>query len=207
MQYSDIVLKAKEYVTNLLKDLKDKWYTFHNLDHTLHVFERASYLAEKEGLNEELQEIVQLAALFHDTWFIKQYDKNESIWAQIAEDWLKKQWYPEDKIDIVKQVILATDPTIKNPDSKLSKIIKDADLDNLWDKTFVYCNLKLKQELENIKWLKISSDDWLKNTYNFICWMKFYTDTQKSEKGSIFDDNKRKLKELIDITNENQKEN
>ena len=197
MYYSDIVLKAKEYVTWLLKDLKEKWYTFHNLDHTLHVFERASYLAEKEWLDEELQEIVQLAALFHDTGFIKQYDKNEPIWAQIAEEWLKKQWYPDDKIDIVKQLILATDPSIQDPDNTLSRIIKDADLDNLWDKTFVWCNLKLKQELENIKWLKISSDDWLKNTYNFISSLKFYTDTQKEERWEIFEENKEKLKQMI----------
>lgn len=197
MQYSYIVLKAKEYVTWLLKDLESKWYTFHNLDHTLRVFERASYLAEKEWLNEELQEIVQLAALFHDTGFIKQYDKNEPIWAQIAEEWLRNQGYPEDKIDLVKQTILATDPSLQNPGNKLAKIIKDSDLDNLGSKEFMWCSLKLKQELENIKWLEISTDDWLKNTYKFISLLEFYTDTQKKEKWPIFEENKKKMREMI----------
>jgi HD superfamily phosphodiesterase len=96
----------------------------------LSVFDRASYLALNEGLDEEMQEIIQLAALFHDTGFVKQYDKNEPIGAQIAEKWLKEQNYPEDKIDIIKQIILATElnsPTL----NKLEEIIKDADMDNL----------------------------------------------------------------------------
>jgi len=198
MQYSDIVLKAKQYVTELLKDMESKWYTFHNLDHTLVVFNRASYLAEKEGLNEELQEIVQLAALFHDTGFVKQYDKNEPIWAQIAEEWLRKEGYPEDKIDIVKQLILATDPSYTAPKNKLEQIIKDADLDNLWKKDFVWCWLKLKQELENIKWLNISSLDWFKNTFNFISNLKYYTPTQITERGKYFEENKKKLKQIIE---------
>ncbi len=194
---SNTVLKAKEYVSKLISPLKEKWYEFHNLDHTLSVYKRASYLAIQEWLDEEMQEIVQLAALFHDTWFVKQYDNNESIWAEIAEKWLKEQNYPEDKIDIIKQTILATIPDDKEPESILQKIIKDADLDNLWNKSFTRCNLKLKQELESIKWLDISVNERLKNTYNFISWLKFHTQTQIKERQKTFEENKKILKNKI----------
>ena len=194
---SNTVLKAKEYVSKLISPLKEKWYEFHNLDHTLSVYKRASYLAIQEWLDEEMQEIVQLAALFHDTWFVKQYDNNEPIWAEIAEKWLKEQNYPEDKIDIIKQTILATIPDDKEPESILQKIIKDADLDNLWNKSFTRCNLKLKQELENIKWLNISVNERLKNTYNFISWLKFHTQTQIKERQKTFEENKKVLKNKI----------
>ncbi len=194
---SNTVLKAKEYVSKLISPLKEKWYEFHNLDHTLSVYKRASYLAIQEWLDEEMQEIVQLAALFHDTWFVKQYDNNEPIWAEIAEKWLKEQNYPEDKIDIIKQTILATIPDDKEPESILQKIIKDADLDNLWNKSFTRCNLKLKQELESIKWLDISVNERLKNTYNFISWLKFHTQTQIKERQKTFEENKKVLKNKI----------
>lgn len=194
---SNTVLKAKEYVSKLISPLKEKWYEFHNLDHTLSVYKRASYLAIQEWLDEEMQEIVQLAALFHDTWFVKQYDNNEPIWAEIAEKWLKEQNYPEDKIDIIKQTILATIPDDKEPESILQKIIKDADLDNLWNKSFTRCNLKLKQELESIKWLDISVNERLKNTYNFISWLKFHTQTQIKERQKTFEENKKILKNKI----------
>ena len=195
---SNTVLKAKEYISDLLSPLKNKWYEFHNLDHTLSVYKRASYLAQMEWLDEEMQEIIQLAALFHDTWFIKQYDNNEPIWSEIAEKWLKEQKIPEDKIDIIKQVILATIPTSKNPENILCKIIKDADLDNLWNKKFTFCNLKLKQELENIKWLNIPTNKRLENTYNFISWLEFYTNTQIKERQETFEKNKEILKDKIE---------
>jgi len=191
--YSDIVLKAKQYVTSLLKDLENKWYTFHNLEHTLSVFERASYLANKEWLDEELTEIVQLAALFHDTWFVKQYDKNESIWASLAEEWLKQQWYPEDKIDIIKQIILATElgsPTL----TKLEEIIKDADMDNLGRDDFFDLEAALRQELENVKWLKFTDKERYDRISAYIQNFNFFTETQKKERDKKLKENKEILK-------------
>jgi len=191
--YSDIVLKAKKYITNLLKDFDNKWYKFHNLEHTLSVFERASYLANMEGLDEEFQEIVQLAALFHDTWFLQQYDKNETIWARLAEEWLKQQWYPEDKIDIVKQIILATElgsPTI----TKLEEIIKDADMDNLWRDDFFELEVALRNELKNIKWIKFTDKERYDRISSYIQNFHFFTKTQKKERDKKLEENKKELK-------------
>ena len=191
--YSDIVLKAKDYVSNLLKDLDSKWYKFHNLKHTLSVFERASYLANMEWLDEELQEIVQLAALFHDTWFLQQYDKNEPIWASSAEKWLKEQWYPEDKIDIVKQIILATElgsPTL----TKLEEIIKDADMDNLWRDDFFELEVALREELKNIKWIEFTDKERYDRISSYIQNFHFFTETQKKERDKKLEENKEELK-------------
>jgi len=191
--YSDIVLKAKKYVEQLLKDLKQKWYKFHNIDHTMEVFSRSSYLAKKEWLDDELREILELAALFHDTWFIKQYDNNEPIWAEIAENWLRENNYPEDKIDIVKSVILATDPTYSKPKNILEKIIKDSDLDNLWRNDFWDLFHNIYEEIVLKKWEKFSYDDFLLRTWKFIGSYNFFTKTQQQERGKKWEQNKKEL--------------
>ena len=192
--YSNIVLKAKEYVKDLLSSLNKNKYRFHNIDHTISVFERASYLAIQEWLDEELQEIVQLAALFHDTWFIKQYDENEVIWAEIAEKWLKENSYPDDKIEIVKNTILAT-ILWKQPTNKLEEIIKDADMDNLWRDDFCKLWKALREEILNIKGNKFSDIQWYENTLKLP--FNFYTQTQKKERNKKLEENKKKLEEKI----------
>jgi predicted metal-dependent HD superfamily phosphohydrolase len=111
-------------------------------------------------LDEEFVEMIQLAALFHDTGFIKQYDQNEPIGAEIAEKWLKAQNYPEDKIDIVKRIILATIPTQK-PETLPCQIIKDADLDNLSSNDMFECATNLVKELKAVKNLNVGIADLL----------------------------------------------
>jgi len=194
---SAIVLQAKEYVSELLSSLKEKWYEYHNLDHTLSVYKRASYLAIQEWLDEELQEIMQLSALFHDTWFIKQYDNNEPIWVEIAEEWLKQQNYPEDKIDIIKQVILAT-ILWSNTNTKLEQIIKDADMDNLWRSDFFEVWISLRNELKNIKNIEFSDKERYETVSPYILNFNFFTETQKKERNKKLEENKKKLKEIIE---------
>jgi len=53
-----IILEAKEYVIEKLLPLKQKWYFYHNVYHTLDVFSRSSYLWVKEWLDEEFLEIL-----------------------------------------------------------------------------------------------------------------------------------------------------
>lgn len=190
---SKIILDAKKYVSEKLFPLKQKWYNYHNLDHTLDVFSRSSYLWMKEWLNEELQEIIQISALFHDIWFLKQYDDNEIIWANIAEEWLNKNNYPVDKIDIIKQTILSTISTYLEPKNILEEIIKDADLDNLWRDDFEEKSQALKQELINIKWNDFDEKKWLEWTKQFILWYNFYTKTQIEERWKKLEENKEKI--------------
>jgi len=195
--YSEIVIKAKKYIEKLLANMEKEGYLFHNLEHSLNVFKRASYLAKKEWLDDELREILELSALFHDTWFLKQYDKNEAIWAQIAEEWLKKNNYPEDKIDIVKSTILATDPMFKETENILQKIIKDSDLDNLWRDDFWELNHKLHKEITTKSGKQFSYEDFLLRSWKFIGSYNFLTKTQQQERGKKWEQNKKELLEKI----------
>lgn len=72
---STIIEQAHDYTSTLLQKCKD--YPYHNPAHTASVFGRATYLAMAEGVDGADLEDIQIAALFHDTGFTEQYEKNE----------------------------------------------------------------------------------------------------------------------------------
>ena len=131
----DIVKAAQNYVESLLKPLEGLDY--HRYSHTLEVFERSLYLANKECLNDEEKEIIALWAIFHDTGFIVSYDENEYFGAKIARNFLMWQKYPKEKLNKIEALILATHHEYHNPKNISEMIIKDADMDNLWRKDFL----------------------------------------------------------------------
>lgn len=197
MLKSDIVLSSKKYVESLLYNLTtSNGYFYHNIEHTLDVFDRASYLAYKEWLDEEMQELIHLAALFHDVWYVKQYDNNEVIWAEFAEDFLLKYNFPKDKIDIVKNLILDT-IVWQEPSSKAWFVIKDADLDNIWRSDFFEKNIALYKELKINSNLNMNKKTRLKNSLKLLENHKFYTKTQQEERIDQLRKNKEKLIKIL----------
>ena len=183
------------YVNKLLIPLE--WLYYHQYNHSLEVMNRAVYLAKKENVNSECIEMLAIAWLFHDTGFIIQYDKNERFWAKIAENYLKRILYDEKKINKIKKLILATDPNYKTPTDLLEKIIKDADLDNLWRTDFFDKKDKMKNELEVIKKIKINDPDWDHWALVLLNEHKYYTKTQNKERWETKIENRKILEELL----------
>lgn len=175
-----LIKNAKNYVNKLLMPLENHYY--HSYEHAIDVMTRAIYLAKKEWLNEEDIEILAISALFHDTWFIIQYDKNEPIWAKIAKNYLKSILYPDEKIELIENIILATNPNYKTPKNYYEEIIKDADMDNLWRDDFLEKNHNLKKEIEIIKKIKINDPEWKHASVELLKEYKYKTNSQKYER-------------------------
>lgn len=192
---NSIVEQSKEYVNSLLIPLEKHYY--HQFNHALEVSKRAVYLWKKEWLSEKELEILALAWLFHDSWFLIQYDDNEFAWAKIARNFLKSMLYPEENIKIIEKVIMATMPSYKNPKNILEEIIKDADLDYLWWENFIENANKLKEELEAIKNIKILDPDWQHWSFKFLREHKFYTKTQQKERWDKKIENQKKLEKML----------
>lgn len=188
----DTLWDAKEYVNKLLIPLED--YYYHSYEHALDVMQRAMYLAEKEWLNEEEIEMIGLAGIFHDTGYIIQYNDNEVIGAKIAQNYLKSILYPNDKIKLIEKIILATDIDYTEPKNIYEKIIKDADLDNLWRDDFFEKWNNLKREVEKIKQIKIKDPEWVHWSLELLKNVGYYTKTQQKERGKKIIDNLKKLK-------------
>lgn len=185
---------ARKYVNMLMWPLEKHYY--HHYEHALEVASRCVELGKKEGYDEETLEILELAWLFHDVWFVIQYDNNEPIWASIARNFLKSMLFPEEKIKQIEELIISTIPTniAKN---KLEWIIKDADTDNLWRDDFFEKWKRLKHEIETIKNIKILDPDWYHYSLNFLLEHKFVTPSEIQERQNKKLQNIDKLSQIV----------
>ena len=187
----NILWNAKKYVNLLLSPLNKHYY--HSYEHAIDVMQRAIYLSEQENLPVDEIEMMALAGLFHDTGFIIMYDKNEPIWAKIASNYLKSINYDKNKIKLIEQIILATDPDYTNPKNIYEKIIKDADMDNLWRDDFQKKSNDIKKELETVKKIKIKDPEWHHSLVDLLISHKFNTDVQRKERDKKKQENLNKM--------------
>jgi len=199
---NNTVKKASEFVQGLLWPLDDKHF-YHNYSHALEVMERAIYLAKNENIENEEIELLALASLFHDTGFIVQYDENEIIGAKIAHNYLKTISYDDEKIHKIEKLIMATDPDYRHPENILEKIIKDADLDNLWTTDFIRKWDLLLEELKIIKNINLDTHAWHLSALKLIENHVLYTTTQLGERKNGLSENISSLKKLVKHENSN----
>jgi HD superfamily phosphodiesterase len=174
-----LVEQSSIYTSELLK--KCESYPYHNPTHTLWVFDRATYLALAERVDGEDLEDLQIACYFHDTGFTEHYEKNEHIWAHIARKWLTEKWHPEDRIEKIEGIIMAT-VLFSKPKTHLERIIQDADLDNIGTKSEFFYSQRMLEELRTIGWVEISDCSYWQFVYTLLTKYKFHTETAKKER-------------------------
>lgn len=189
-----IISWVKKYVNMMMWPLENHYY--HQYEHALEVANRAVELWKKEWVSEDILEVLALAWLFHDVWFVIQYDENEYIWATIAKNYLKSIFYPAEKIKLVEELIIATIYTRK-PENLLESIIRDADTDNLWRDDFFEKWERLKMEIEHIKKIKILDPDWTHYSINFLREHKYMTPSEIEERQNKKEENLRKLENKV----------
>lgn len=174
-----IIDQAKTYTAKLLEKCAN--YPYHNPEHTTSVFNRATYLALAENVAGEDLEDIQIACLFHDTGFTEEYEKNEHIGARLARRWLMENRHPEDRIEKVEGIIMAT-VLFSKPHTHLEEIIQDADLDNIGTKEEFYYSLDYFDELKMIGKINIPDCAYWQFVYTLLTKYKFHTKTAKKER-------------------------
>lgn len=170
----EIIIKVREYIEELLKENLKPEFLYHNINHTLEVYNNCSDIADGLELTGKEKEILLLAALFHDTGFVNKYDGHEEEGAKIAEDLLGNEKYPQENISEIKKLILSTKKEVK-PSDKLEEIMHDADIAHIGKKGFFRKGDFLRLELEKIKNKSYSDMDWAKMQLDFLSSNKFYT--------------------------------
>ena len=177
-----------QYVRELFRDELPAGIKYHNADHTLHstkgVVAVANNLAKLENVSELDRELIIAAAYFHDTGYIREYEKNEPIAARMAGRILKLIGYKPEEIEKVQKMILATDPDVE-PKTHVEKILCDADLDNLGREDFFQLDERLR-EGRGMRGIDVSDDvTWYRNTLEFLGKHQYYTESQNKlrEKG------------------------
>lgn len=197
----NIVNEAAEFVTKLFKENLSSEFTYHNLEHTREVYEGVTELGKNSDLPKDELEVIQVAAWFHDTGFVKGYRDHEYKSIEIVRDYLEKIHFPELKIERIADIIIMTE--MKNMPANLSeKIIRDADVLHIGKENFYSKSLLLKSEWENIDSKKYTTTEWLHSSLDFINRTMFFTVYANSKYETVRQQNISLLNDMIKNQND-----
>lgn len=173
---SALVEKTDKFVFDLFKEELPNDFLYHNYTHTKRVLRSTNEIIDHSKISKEEAEILQLAALLHDTGYTKIRDGHEEEGVKIATKFLQEQNVPQDIIDAVNKCIMAT-KFKDSPHSELGKIIRDADSSHFGKDYFSEASEFLRKELElqNVK--SFSANEWLIENIEVLSTKhQFYTD-------------------------------
>lgn len=194
----DILHKAKDYVETLFKDKLSSVYFYHNFIHTTYTVNKAEEILKNTPVPAEDREKVLLALWFHDTGYIECAQNHEERGIEILKNFLQNENYPENYINDVSQLILAT-KIDREPVNLLEKIVKDADCSHFasHDYNDISDALRKEWELTNVKCY--SNDEWnagnlemLKNKHHY------YTDYAKENWEPLKKKNIKKIEKKLE---------
>lgn len=173
---SEILEKAETFVVDLLSNNLDSSYLYHNLSHTQRVVKSTKELLNFYNLEEEENEIVLLAAWLHDTGYTKGSKDHEEASCNIARNFLDRQAYDEQKIDVVCSLIMAS-KRFHEPQNLLEEIIRDADCSHFGKKSYMETSELLREELETLGLASYSQKEWREANLKMLqTEQRFYTD-------------------------------
>ena len=148
----------QEYVLDMLRSELPKQYFYHNPDHTLYVQAKAKEIGRQEGCSEDELNLLDIAALWHDTGYIRVYKNHEEQSCLLARQYLPEYGFQSKDIDTICGIIMATKiPQI--PKNKLEEIIADADLEYLGTDIFEIKSQDLFHELQSLNPV-LTEDKW-----------------------------------------------
>ena len=177
LQANDIVFQnIRSLVCEKLNGLNPD-LSYHNKEHTMDVVKQCERIAMEEGVEDRDLFLLKIAALYHDTGFLKTYFNHEDMSCRIfMEDAALFNFSEEDK-DLVNSLIMAT-KLPQTPNSLLEKIICDADLDYLGRSDFFTIGEGLKREF--LKYNILNSDkEWDQLQVKFLTTHLYHTESSR----------------------------
>jgi uncharacterized protein len=171
------VEELKELViAKLIRELPQGIF-YHAPEHTLDVFNCTIELSKQENFTSAETDLVSTAALFHDTGYILSREGHELNSCKIAKNILSSKGYPENEIEQICKLIMATKIPQK-PFDKLSMVLCDADLDYLGRDDFFKLSEKLYAEMLFFGAIKTEAE-WQKLQINFLQSHYYFTATEQ----------------------------
>ncbi|MGZ8559702.1 MAG: HD domain-containing protein [Chitinophagaceae bacterium] len=139
-------LLLKSRILKLLREGLAPGLTYHSPSHTEDVLQQLERIAAAERITDtRLLLLMRIAALFHDTGFLRTYKKHEEASCVILKEMIETGQLDESEIKIINGMIMATKiPQL--PRNLPEKIICDADLDYLGRQDFEKISDSLKHE-------------------------------------------------------------
>lgn len=169
-------LQLKSTILELLRTDLDQRLTYHCLAHTEDVLEQAQRIALTEGITDpKLLLLIKIAALFHDTGFLRTYKGHEEESCRIMEEYVSDRDLTKLDIEMIKGMIRAT-KVPQTPHNLSEKILCDADLDYLGRDDFKPISETLKDEFLVYGIIK-TEQDWDDMQVSFFESHRYFTGT------------------------------
>lgn len=182
MKDQEILRKASNYVFSLFKESLSKKLVYHNYKHTFEIVKEARALGEEYKLNDADMEVLLLAAWFHDTGYIDTYVGHEERSVDIAATFLNEEGYPEERIQVITDCIMATQS--EQPSATLlQEILADADISNIGKENFFANAELLRVEWEIYQNRFFSDAEWARFQLDFLLSMRFKTEAAQRRLG------------------------
>jgi predicted metal-dependent HD superfamily phosphohydrolase len=172
--------EAGKYAISLLTDRSPANLCYHNVDHTLNVYNAAERLGKAEGVNGKELKLLLTAAWFHDVGQIKGRADHETSSCIIAREVLPQYGYLKDDIERICSIIMAT-KLPQSPADHLGEILADADLDYLGSNDFFVTSEKLYHEICQIDGV-MSKEQWNRVQIKFFHEHHYFTKTARAER-------------------------
>lgn len=165
--------KIYAHVMDILSNNLPSYLTYHSIDHTLHVLDKAVYIAKKEKVTNKDLWLLKIAALYHDIGFIETHIDHEQIGCRIAKTELKAFDFSNEDIETICKMIMAT-KIPQQPETNLEKILADADLEYLGSNKFVEIGEQLYKELKHYN-DNLTREQWNSIQIDFISKHNYHT--------------------------------
>ncbi|MEM9052598.1 MAG: Pycsar system effector family protein [Bacteroidota bacterium] len=179
----NIVKAAEEFATQKLKNELPEYAKYHDLGHTQIVAREVADLAAKEGVDANTQNLLKVAAWFHDLGYLNKTDGHEELSAEMAEEFLSNKGVSEDERQIVRKIILATEMEYQ-PQDLLEELIRDADLAHLGLDEGEERSELLRQEKGILLNAPIKRSQWIKMNVDFFETYHYYTKSANEKYGA-----------------------
>lgn len=151
----------------------DPHLTYHSKAHTIDVIEQCEHIAKREGIHGHDMLVLRMAALFHDTGFLRTYLNHEAMGCTIFLEKTNHLDFSEKDIHAVQELIMAT-RLPQAPVTHLQRIICDADLDYLGRDDFFPIGENLRKEFLHFK-IVPNTEAWEKMQLHFLHTHHYHT--------------------------------
>jgi hypothetical protein len=183
---------AKSFIISELEQKLNPGYVYHSLKHTLDVHGSAVTLAGMEEISRADMDLLETAALFHDSGMIITYRDHEQASADLARKYLPGFGFSASQIETISGLIMAT-RLPQQASGILEQIICDADLDYLGREDFFVHSMELQQEWNHFGILKTDLSAWLDIQIKFLGSHNYFT------RSAILLRNRKKTENLNEI--------
>jgi predicted metal-dependent HD superfamily phosphohydrolase len=187
---------AKSFALDYLINFVGPEFHYHNLAHTLDVFQSVSILAIAEKVNEKDLVLLQTAALYHDLGIHKNYYSHEQESIKIIQNELANFDFTNSEIKTICKLI--DDTNFPNPPkSRMGELLCDADLDYLGRDDYFEISARLRTEWEECGIKRSFDQDWYLGQLDFLEQHHYYSATAKKTRDEGKKINIEKVSEIL----------